>query len=150
MDSTLLSSEALDSTLCIVTLVYNYNCNWSVLEKSSRQASFEVLSRCLDLYIPTWISSLHTVNASPDGVVFEIKCQNVLNNCKINALQSPLGCLDASIGYRDMICETHLSVVLPVLFCLGDQQQSLHSLIWRTLLIGEGQGFLPKSICWRW
>lgn len=81
---------------------------------------------------------------------FDIKFQNVLNNCKINALQSPLGCLDMSIGYTDMICVTHLSVmVLSVLFCLGDQQQGLHSLIWKTLLTGEGWGFLPKSIFWR-
>lgn len=80
---------------------------------------------------------------------FDMKYQNALNNCKINALQSPLGCLDMSIGYTDMICVTHLSVmVLSVLFCLGDQQQGLHSLIWKTLLLGEGPGFL--SIFWRW
>lgn len=61
----------------------------------------------------------------------------------------PLGCLDMSIGYTDMICVTHLSVmVLSVLFCLGDQQQGLNSLIWKTLLIGEGPGFL--SLLWRW
>lgn len=81
---------------------------------------------------------------------FDIKFQNVLNNCKINALQSPLGCLDMSIGYTDMISVTPLSVmVLSVLFCLGDQRQGLHSLIWKTLLTGEGWGFLPKSIFWR-
>lgn len=61
---------------------------------------------------------------------FDMKCQNALNNCKINALQSPLGSLDMSIGYTDVICVTHLNVmVLSVLFCLGDQQQGLHSLI---------------------
>lgn len=64
---------------------------------------------------------------------FDMKCQNALNNCKINALQSPLGCLDTSIGYTDMICVSHLSVMaLSVLFCLGDQQWGLHNLIWKT------------------
>lgn len=71
MDSTLLSLEALESALCIITvaaLILFQNCNWSVLEKSTGQASFEVLGRCLDLYIPTWIPSLPTVNALQDGV----------------------------------------------------------------------------------
>lgn len=55
MDPTL-SLQPLHSILCIMTvvaLISFWHCNWSVLERSSRQTSFEVLGRCLDLYIPT-------------------------------------------------------------------------------------------------
>lgn len=56
VDPTLLSLRPLDSILCIITVIalisFQY-CNWSVLERSSRQTSFEILGRYLDLYIPT-------------------------------------------------------------------------------------------------
>lgn len=56
VDPTLLSLQPLDSILCIITviaLISFQHCNRSVLERSSRQTSFEILDGYLDLYIPT-------------------------------------------------------------------------------------------------
>lgn len=84
--------------------------------------------------------------------VFYIKCQNGLNNCKANASQSPLGCLDVSIGYTDTIHVTHLSVmVLAVLFTfvVVDKEDCI---VWseKNSSFSEDQGFLLKSVFCRW
>lgn len=53
---TLPNLEAMDSTLHVITvaaLISFQNCDWSVLEKSTRQASLEVLGTWLHLHIPT-------------------------------------------------------------------------------------------------
>lgn len=68
------------------------------------------MSRSLHSYINTFPT--HSKCFAGCGVFFNVKCQNGLNNCKANASRSPLGCLDMSTGYTDVICVTHLSVVV--------------------------------------
>lgn len=127
------------------------NCNWSVLEKPTRQACFEVLHSYLrSLYSYTNTFPAHSKCFA--GIFFNVKCQNGLNNCKANASQSPLGCLDVSIGYTDMIHVTHLSVmVLAVLFTfvVVDKEDCI---VWsqKTSSFSEDQGFLLKSVFCRW
>lgn len=79
-----------------------------------RQDSFEVLGRCLDLYIPTWMHFVPTVNALQD------------------VSRSPLRdtYLDISVGYTGAIHVTRLNVLVYQSFFTFVEVSNEDCIIW--------------------